>query len=346
MIKSNLVSPSNPYPMNNLECSISIGKGEKGDAVTFEDFTPDQLELLKGEKGDKGDAFTFEDFTKEQLDLLKGENGKDFTFEDFTSEQLKLLKGDKGDKGQAFTYEDFTQEQLDLLKGDKGDKGDIGIQGEKGDKGDAFTYNDFTPEQLELLKGDKGEVGDKGEDGKNIELNKSDSHIQYKYIGDEDWIDLVPLDDLKVKDEVIDTLLSQIQELTDRITALEENGVNPSQKAPTFLGLITPFKSIDSITFEDLNVDTVQKNIVSKPQTVYTHSSGTVFNRSCIIAIPKSFGAITGVVDGADISITGSYHWSETTLEIPNIGVVEYIIGGNIKAQAYNNSSVVKWNLV
>ena len=316
MIKSNLVSPSNPYPMNNLECSISIGKGEKGDAFTFEDFTPDQLELLKGE------------------------NGKDFTFEDFTSEQLKLLKGDKGDKGQAFTYEDFTQDQLDLLKGDKGEKGDIGIQGEKGDKGDAFTYNDFTPEQLELLKGDKGE------DGKNIELNKSDSHIQYKYIGDEDWIDLVPLDDLKVKDEVIDTLLSQIQELTDRITALEENGVNPSQKAPTFLGLITPFKSIDSITFEDLNVDTVQKNIVSKPQAVYAHKSGTVFNKSCIIAIPKSFGTITGVVDGADISITGSYHWQETTLEIPDIGIVEYIIGGNIKAQAYNNSSVVKWNLV
>ena len=135
MIKSNLVSPSNPYPMNNLECSISIGKGEKGDAFTFEDFTPDQLELLKGEKGDKGDAFTYEDFTKEQLDLLKGENGKDFTFEDFTSEQLKLLKGDKGDKGQAFTYEDFTQDQLDLLKGDKGEKGDIGIQGDKGEKG-------------------------------------------------------------------------------------------------------------------------------------------------------------------------------------------------------------------
>ena len=30
-------------------------KGEKGDAFTYEDFTPEQLVLLKGEKGDKGD---------------------------------------------------------------------------------------------------------------------------------------------------------------------------------------------------------------------------------------------------------------------------------------------------
>ena len=201
---------------------------------------------------------------------------------------------------------------------------------------------------ISVGKGEKGEVGDKGEDGRDIELNKSESHIQYKHMGDEEWIDLVPLDDLKVKDEVIDTLLSQIQELTDRITALEENGTKPPEEhqTPTFLGLINSFKDIGNITFEDLNVDTIQRNIVSKPQAVYSHSSGTKFNKSCIIAIPKSFGNIVGVVDGADISITGSYHWSETILQIPDIGSVEYIIGGNIKAQAYNNSSVVKWNLI
>lgn len=37
-------------------------KGEKGDAFTYDDFTPEQLAALKGEKGDKGD---------------KGEDGKD-----------------------------------------------------------------------------------------------------------------------------------------------------------------------------------------------------------------------------------------------------------------------------
>lgn len=30
-------------------------KGDKGDAFTYEDFTPEQLAALKGEKGDKGD---------------------------------------------------------------------------------------------------------------------------------------------------------------------------------------------------------------------------------------------------------------------------------------------------
>ena len=64
----------------------------------------------KGAKGDKGDAFTYADFTPEQLAALKGEKGD---------------KGDKGDKGNAFTYGDFTPEQLAALKGEKGDNGGV-----------------------------------------------------------------------------------------------------------------------------------------------------------------------------------------------------------------------------
>lgn len=350
---------------NNLECSISIGKGDKGDPFTFNDFTEEQLELLRGEKGEsfkyedfteeqlealkgaKGDAFTFDDFTSEQLELLRGEKGEAFTYEDFTEDQLNSLKGERG---KDFTYEDFTSEQLESLKGDKGDKGDKGeaftfddftseqLENLKGAKGDAFTYEDFTEDQLESLK---------GSDGKSVELNKSDTHIQYRPVGDEDWVDLVPLEELKVREEIIDELLSQIHMLTERVVALEEGAIKPPEvpQAPTFLGLISPFKDISNITFDDLNVDTVERNIVSKPQAIYAHKAGTQFNKSCVIAIPKTFGTITGVVDGADISITGSYHWKDVTLNIPNIGDVEYIIGGNIKAQAYNNSSVVKWNL-
>ena len=55
-------------------------QGERGEPFTYEDFTPQQLALLKGPKGDKGDrgeAFTYEDFTEEQLALLKGEDGED-----------------------------------------------------------------------------------------------------------------------------------------------------------------------------------------------------------------------------------------------------------------------------
>ena len=102
-----------------------------------------------GPKGDKGEPFRFEDFTPEQLESLRGPKGDDgfIKFEELTPEQKEQLRGPKGD---AFTYEDFTPEQLNALKGQPG---------QKGDKGDAFTYADFTQEQLEALKGPAGKDG-------------------------------------------------------------------------------------------------------------------------------------------------------------------------------------------
>ena len=41
--------------------------GPQGKAFEYEDFTPEQLALLKGEKGDK---FTFEDFTPEDIEKI------------------------------------------------------------------------------------------------------------------------------------------------------------------------------------------------------------------------------------------------------------------------------------
>jgi len=64
-----------------------FAKGDKGDALTWDDLMPEQKASLKGEKGDKGDkgdALTWDDLTPEQKASLKGEKGD---------------KGDKGDKG-------------------------------------------------------------------------------------------------------------------------------------------------------------------------------------------------------------------------------------------------------
>ena len=83
----------------------------RGDAFTYEDFTPEQLKDLTGPKGD---AFKYEDFTPEQLEALKGDA---FKYEDFTPEQLEALKGPSGD---AFEYKDFTPEQLEALRGQSG----------------------------------------------------------------------------------------------------------------------------------------------------------------------------------------------------------------------------------
>lgn len=56
----------------------------------------------KGENGEKGDPFTYEDFTPEQLESLKGEDGKDgtMTFADLTEEEKASLKGDPGQRGE------------------------------------------------------------------------------------------------------------------------------------------------------------------------------------------------------------------------------------------------------
>ena len=179
----------------------------------------------QGLQGPKGEAFTYDDFTKEQLEALKGEKGEAGD---------KGEKGDKGDKGDAFTYADFTEDQLKALVGPKGEQGEQGLPGEAGPKGDAFTYDDFTPEQLEGLRGPQGEVGpqgpqglqgekgetgeqgpkgDQGEkgdrgltgaqgqrgaDGRDIELRKTSTHIQWKYTPEAStaWRDLVALSEI------------------------------------------------------------------------------------------------------------------------------------------------------
>ena len=166
---------------------------ETGNAnqITFADGQTFQAKLnagtLKGEKGDKGDAFTYDDFTPEQLASLKGDKGD-------TGEQG--LQGIQGEKGDAFTYEDFTQEQLESLRGpqgeqgiqgEKGDTGEQGIQGEKGEPGtngtngqDGATFTPSVDTEGNLswtndkglvnpttvnIKGDTGANGNDGRDG-------------------------------------------------------------------------------------------------------------------------------------------------------------------------------------
>lgn len=53
-----------------------------------------------------------------------------------------------------------------------------GIQGEQG------------------LPGEAGATGANGDDGRQVEFQKSATHIQWRYVGDATWIDLVPLSEL------------------------------------------------------------------------------------------------------------------------------------------------------
>ena len=108
------------------EIGLRGPQGEKGETG---------LRGPQGETGPRGDPFTYDDFTKEQIESLrgpkgdigeKGEQGESFKFKHFTKDQLRLLKGEKGDRGQK-GERGYT--------GSKGDKGDTGERGPKGNQG-------------------------------------------------------------------------------------------------------------------------------------------------------------------------------------------------------------------
>ena len=140
------------------------------------------VEYYKGErgpKGDKGDAFKYEDFTPEQLESLRGPQGEpgSISFEELTPEQKEELRGPAGKDGKDFTYDDFTQEQLNALKGQDGYTPQKGIDyfdgrdgsnGKDGKDGVSITHT-WNGTSLSItsasgtsqvdLKGEKGEAG-------------------------------------------------------------------------------------------------------------------------------------------------------------------------------------------
>lgn len=168
----------------------------------------------KGEQGPKGDAFTYEDFTPEQLEALKGPRGADGDIGP-TGPQgntgLQGPKGEPGKDGKPFTYDMFTQEQLEALKGPKGD---TGLQGPKGEP---FRYEDFTPEQLEKLKGPAGTGGSVDlsayttkKDADNLYLKKVDLRNYLTMIGDPKYALKTELNNYMQTTTIRDTFVSRV----------------------------------------------------------------------------------------------------------------------------------------
>ena len=118
--------------------------GPKGDPFEYSDFTPEQLEALRGPKGDTGP---------------QGEPGP------------KGDPGEQGPAGETGPKGDTGPQGPQGIKGDpgpqgpQGETGPAGATGPAGPKGDPFEYSDFTPEQLEALRGPKGDTGPQGEPG-------------------------------------------------------------------------------------------------------------------------------------------------------------------------------------
>jgi hypothetical protein len=179
-------------------------------------------------------------------------------------------------------------------------------------------YVDDEISKIELKEGPQGPKGDKGDTGLTGPAGPAYNDAE---------------------------LRSLIASLTKRVEELEKGNTNPPTEdevkpveAKSYCGQMN-FKSVDIVTIEDLEG---LANIVDvvKPQTTYAHSGSTVYNKTLICAIPKSKGSVSSVVDGAGVDITASYPVVEKTLN----GVV-YSISCNKVAQAYNKSTVVKFNI-
>lgn len=107
----------------------------KGEPFRYEDFTPEQLEALKGPKGDQGE---------------QGERG---------------VKGDPGPQGEKGDIGPTGEQGPQGPVGDKGDKGPKGDSGPKGEIGEIGPKGDPGPEGPRGDKGEQGEQGPQGEPG-------------------------------------------------------------------------------------------------------------------------------------------------------------------------------------
>lgn len=152
-----------------FDCGEVIGpqgpQGERGEPFTYDDFTPEQLEALRGPQGIQGERGPQGETGPQGIQGVQGVQGE------VGPQGPQGEQGPKGDtgstgpqgpqgiQGEPFTYDDFTPEQLEALTGPQGP------QGLQGPQGEPFTYEDFTPQQLEDLTGPQGPKGDTGPQG-------------------------------------------------------------------------------------------------------------------------------------------------------------------------------------
>lgn len=205
---------------------IAGPQGPKGEPFKYEDFTPEQLEALRGPAGRDG----HDGLTGPKGDIgPRGEDG------DTGPMGPRGEQGEPGKDGKPFTYDMFTQEQLEFLRGPKGDTGEQGpkgADGKQGPKGEPFRFEDLTPEQLEKLKGPKGDPGTGGsvdlsayatkKDSDNLYLKKVDLRAYLTMIGDPKYALKTELNNYVSKTDA-ETSYSKKSELNDYVKKSEIN---------------------------------------------------------------------------------------------------------------------------
>lgn len=161
-------------------------KGDKGD------------QGIQGERGEKGEQGI------QGPQGIQGEKGETGLQGPKGDTGAQGPQGVNGRDGRDFTYDMFTPEQLIALKGPKGDQGDIGPMGPQGPQGATGEQGPAGEQGPQGLQGEKGQDGQNGkdgidgQDGREIELQKSSTHIQWKYNTEDTsaWRNLVALSEI------------------------------------------------------------------------------------------------------------------------------------------------------
>lgn len=127
---------------------------------------------------------------QEWLDSLRGENGESFTV-DVVGEFASRSTYDDEPEGFSFLATDTSEiyfrtgaagtwtPGVPFGRGPQGNDGPPGPPGENG------------------TDGANGDNGEPGTDGREIQMSASATHIQWRYVGDPDWIDLLPLTEIQ-----------------------------------------------------------------------------------------------------------------------------------------------------
>jgi hypothetical protein len=147
-----------------------------------------------------GAAFTYDDFTPQQLESLKGADGKDIQIQvTGTHIQTRPVGGE---------WSNLIE--LSELKGENGVTPQKGV--------DYFDGEDGTTPQKNVDYFD-------GEDGTEIELQKTATHVQWRYVGGS-WADLIALTELKGEDGSDATVTKEAVEsvLTGTISSHSHEG--------------------------------------------------------------------------------------------------------------------------
>ncbi|MDD6693546.1 MAG: hypothetical protein PUE38_04150 [Olsenella sp.] len=155
-------------------------RGPKGDPFTYEDFTPEQLEALRGPKGDAGPRGPKGDKGDAGPEGPRGEAGPAGADGKAGPQGERGADGHDGVScthswsGTVLTVTSASgTTSADLAgprgeagpRGPQGERGDVGPAGPQGPKGDGVDIGDLTAEQLEALRGPKGDTGPQGETG-------------------------------------------------------------------------------------------------------------------------------------------------------------------------------------